>query len=276
MLPLWRNRVYIALTPERISLVKMGRGLKPKLQVQIDDAIQPLPSQPLWQAAVDKLAQVLAQPEWHNADADIVLSNRLARFAVIPPNAQLRKYSAQEAFARHVLSQTYGGIVSQWVLRIQHGKASEPWLVSAIDQSLLDSLKLICTGNKLKLDQVAPWLVPVFNRFGKQITADPAWLVINEPGTSLCTLIKGGEISCMSNLGHGSIDELPVLLDRENLVSGLSEPCKKVYFHAPAAINLSATNKSGYEFNRLEMQSPPGITANADDCYAMALSGALS
>lgn len=276
MLPLWRNRVYIALSPERITLVKLGRGLKPKLLGQFDEAFQPLPSQPLWQAAVEKLAQVLAQPEWHNADADIVLSNRLARFAVIPPNAQLKKYTAQEAFARHVLSQTYGAITGQWTLRIQQGKATEPWLLSAIDQTMPDTLKLICTNNKLKLSSITPWVVPVFNRFRKQITADPSWLVINEPGASLCMLIKGGEIISVSNLSHAGIDDLPVLLDRENLLSTLPEPCKNVYLHTLPAVNLSAMKKMGYEINRLELAVPEGLPDYAGGHYAIALSGVLS
>lgn len=276
MLPLWRNCVYIALSPERISVLKLGRGLKPKLFSRFDEAIQPpLNTQPFWQAAVDRLSQVLAQPEWHNADANIVLSNKLARFSVIPAVAKLKKYTAQEAFARHVMSQIYGAATSQWVLRIQPGKATEPWLASAIDQPLLDNLKLICTNNNLKLDQISPWLVSVFNRYRKQIKVDPSWLVINEPGASLCVLMKGGEIVSVNNLSHHSINELPMLLDRENLVSTLAEPCKIVYLHAPFAGNLMALNKAGYEINKLEIVPPQGFPDFAYEYDAMTLSGVM-
>lgn len=276
MLPLWRNRVYVSISPERISMVMLGRGLKPKLLAQFDEAIQPFPSnRPVWQAALDKLAQVLAMHEWQHADADIVLSNRLARFAVIPPSPKLKTHAAQEAFARHVMSQTYGAVTSQWTLRIQHGKATEPWLVSAIDQTLLENLKLICANNKLKLGLVNPYLVPVFNRFSKQIKVDTSWLVITEPGASLFLLSKGGEISSVSSANHDSIKDLPVLLDRENLVSTLTEPCRNVYLHAPLMGNLSAMDSLGYQINKLEIVSQQGFPVNAYGHDAMALSGVM-
>lgn len=277
MLPLWRNRVYIVLSPEHLTLVKLGRGLKPKLLGQLDEVIQPPANQnSAWQTAVDRLAQVLALPEWQGADANIVLSNRLARFAVIPPNTQLKKYTAQEAFARHMLSQTYGAAISQWTLRIQPGKPAEPWLVSAIEQSLLDNVKQICAANKLSLDQVTPWLGPIFNRFRNHLSTNPAWLVINEPGASLCILIKAGEIVCVSNLSHESINDLPALLDRENLRSNLPAPCKHVYLHTASALNLTAMNKKGYEINRLEFAAPEGMPDYAAGHYGIALSGVLS
>ena len=274
MLPLWRNRVYIAISPGRISLVKLGRGLKPKLLAQFDEAVEPSGNtQAGWQRAVDKLAHVLSLSEWHNADVDVVLSNRLVRFALISANTKLKKYAAKEAFARHVMSQIYGAVSSQWSLRLQQGKATEHCLAGAVDQALLDQLKIICSNNKLKLDQVVPWLVPVFNQYRKQIKADPAWLVLNEPGASLCLLMKGGEIISVSNVNHESINDLPMLLDRENLVSTLAEPCKTVYLYSPTAGNLSATNMTGYLINKFEMPSVNDFTANEYAPYAILLGG---
>lgn len=280
MLPLWRNRICLAISPERISLVKLGRGLKPKLLAKYDEAISPASNsqpvkQPSWQAVLEKLTVILAQPELQHSDVDIVLSNRLVRYAVIPSNVQLKKYAEQEAFARHVLTHTYGSIIGQWQLRIQRGKAGLPWLVSAVDQALLDGLNQSCTSNKLKLRSVTPYLMPVFNRYRKALKFDPSWLVINEPGYSPFALLSGRVIVTISGASHDSINELNVMLDRENLVCTLPEPCKKVYLHAPVAGSLSVSAKAGYEYIKLESAVPEGFPPLTEGLYAMAMSGVL-
>jgi hypothetical protein len=99
--PSWRNRLYIAIGQERISLLKLKRGLKTKLIASHDEAVTPVGKQPFWQTISDSLTRILAQPEWQNAEVNIVLSNRLVRYAVIPFSVQLQNYAEQEAFAKH-------------------------------------------------------------------------------------------------------------------------------------------------------------------------------
>lgn len=271
----WRNRLYIAIGQERISLLKLKRGLKTKLIASHDEAVTPVGKQPFWQTISDSLTRILAQPEWQNAEVNIVLSNRLVRYAVIPFSAQLQNYAEQEAFARHSLTQIYGATAEQWTLRIQRGKAGSPWLVSAVDHALLEGLRQACATYKLKLRSVTPYLMPVFNRYRKVIKTAPAWLVINEPGYSIFTLLSGGEFITVNGVCHDSLCELPLLLDRENLAAPLSEPCKLICLYAPAGNGLSAMPKMGYEFNKLDMEASDGFPSSAEGLYAMAMSGAL-
>ena len=273
MLPLWRNRVCIAISPEHISLVKLGRGLKPKLLAKFDEAIEIAVKQPLWQAVLEKLDLALAKPELQHFEVDIVLSNRLVRYAIIPANDQLKKYTEKEAYARHLLTQTYGAVVSLWSLRIQPGKSNEAKLVSAIDDALLAGLKHVCEKNKLELRSVTPYLMPVFNRYRKLLKTESSWLVINEPGYSLVALLANDAFTSVSGASHGNISELSVILDRENLVSTLAVPCKTVYLHAPVAGILPS--KDGYELNRLELEVPEGYPALSEGLYAMAMSGVI-
>ena len=215
MSPSWHNRLYVAISPERISMIKLGRGLKPVLRAKHDEEVTPISRQQPWRAVLERFAQLLSLPEWQKAEVNVVLSNRLARFAAITFGAQLKNYAAQEGFARHALAQTYGALVEQWVLRIQPGKAGTPSLVSALDQALLDGLQQACAANHLELNLVTPYLTPVFNRFQKMLNKDPAWLVINEPGYSLLALLSGGEFVAINGVNHDSIEELPMLLDRQ-------------------------------------------------------------
>lgn len=275
MLPSWRNRLYIAVSLERISLLKLKRGLKTKLIAYLDETIAPVDKQPSWQTVSDSLDQILVQPKWQKAEVNIVLSNHLVRYAVMSFSAQLQSYAEQEAFARHLLTQTYGVIAMQWTLRIQRGKAGSPWLVSAVDQALLEGLRQACATYNLKLRSVTPYLMPVFNRYRKAIKTDPAWLVINEPGYSLFVLLSGGEFVAINGVRHDSLNELPLLLDRENLASSLSEPCKSVYLYTPASKEQPVMQKMEYEFNLLDMKAPDDFPSSADGLYAMAMSGVL-
>lgn len=271
MSPSWRNRLYVAISPERISLIKLGRGLKPALLAKHDEVVAPVAKQPSWHAALNRLTELLSQPEWQKAEVHVVLSNRLARFATITFGAQLSNYAAQEGFARHALAQTYGTLVEQWVLRMQHGKQGAPSLVSALDQALLDGLQQACSAQQLKLSLVTPCLTPVFNRFQKTLMNDPAWLIVHEPGYSLLALLSGGEFIAINGVCHDDIGELPMLLDRENLVSTLAEPCKSAYLHAPFNRASSAIPKTGYEFSRLDLAVPAGFPSQSDGLYAMSM-----
>ena len=273
MSPLWRNRIYIAISPERISLLKLGRGLKPKLLANVNEVVSPLDKQPVWQAALDRLAQVLAQPEWQVAEAEVVLSNSLVRYALIPISGELKKYPEQEAFARHVLSRTYGEVVSQWELRIQPGVLDAPWLVSAVDQSFLARLRQVCAEQQLKLRTVTPYLMQVFNRHGHNFQNDPAWLVVNEPEGSLIALMRNGEFVAINVVLHDSISKLPMLLDRENLIAGLAEPCKSVYLHTSSNEDMSFLLENGYQLNRLEREEANDFPMLAEGLYDMAYSG---
>lgn len=276
MSPSWRSQLYIAISPERISMLRLGRGFRPKLLAKHDEAIGNAGGQASWQATLERLDAILSQPEWQNATVNVVLSNRRVNCAAIPFDAQLKDKSAQEAFARYSLTQTFGPAAAQWDLRIRRGKAGTPWLVCAVDKALLQQIRQICTAHKLKLGLIAPYLVSVFNRHQKVIKPEPAWLVINEPGYSLFALMRDKEFVTLNGVCHDSIRELPLLLDRENLASPLAESCKSVYLHAPSVNGISSMPKMGYELSVLNTTMPDGFPSTPEGLYAMAASIALS
>ncbi len=275
MSPSWHKRLFVAISPEHISMIKLGGGLRPKIQATFDEAIPSIGKEPSWRAAVEKLDQLLGQPEWQKSEVSVVLSNRFARFSTITFGAQLNNYSSQEAFARHALMQTYGAAAEQWALRIQHGKKGAPCLVTAVDQALLDALRQTCAAHQLKLNLITPYLAPVFNRFQKTLKNDPAWLVIHESGYSLLALMAGAELVAINGVCHSSLDELPVLLDRENLVNSLVSPCKSVYLFSPSVRWSVAASKRGYECIMLDLVVPDGFPAPSDGLNAMLMSELL-
>ncbi len=272
MSPLWRNRLCIAISPERISMLKLGRGLKPKVLGSHDEAVMASANQASWQVSVERLGVLLAGPDCQGAEASIVLSNRLVQYAAITFDAGLKKYSEQEGYARHMLTQTYGPVVGEWDLRIQKGKEGMPWLVSAVDRALLEALRQACATNRLKLRSITPHLMPVFNRFRNTLKADPAWLVVDEPGHALFVLFDKGEFAAINGVNHGGLHELPMLLDREALVAALPEQCRTVYLNTTGS-GLPAGAVGGYEVTRLETPVPGNVPQGESGLYALALGG---
>jgi len=265
--PLWRNRLVVFVGAEHISVLKLGRGVKPKLLGRRDEVFHPSENQAPWQAALEALDAILAEPEWQAPDMDVVLSNRFVRYAVVPFNDQLKKYAEQEAFAKHVLNQSHGAAAGQWALRIQKAKAGVPALVGAVDQALVDALGGLCRAHGTKLHTITPYLTAVFNRSRGVFGEGQAWLVVAEAGYSLFALIDKGNFSAINGVFHSTMQELPALLDRENLVSGLSEPCRKVYWHSVSDEARPEYREGGYELNRLDTPSAdemPGGDLAAD------------
>ncbi len=252
MSPSWNKRLRVTLSPERVSLLKFGGGLRPKLLGEVDVTIDAFSAQAPWQAALEKLDALLSQPEWQDAVVDVVLSNRLVHFAAIQLDPQLKDPAAQQAFAEYSLVQVYGLVAKQWALRIQRSKAGESALVCAVEKALLDRLRQVCAAHQLTLRSVTPSLVPVFNQHFKAIGLDAAWLVIHEPGYSLFALLRDGAFEVLSGVRHGSAQDIPMLLDRENLSNPVAEPCKSVYLYALPGFDVSDMPKLGYEFKVLE------------------------
>jgi hypothetical protein len=262
---LWRKRLYIGFAPERISMIMLGRGLWPKALARHDEQVDADDKGAKWQAALTRLSKLLESAEWQHADVSLILSNSLCRFATIPHGAQLKSAVARDAFAKHVMKQAYGDVVEQWQLSVQHG------VVAAMDRNLLNGLRQVCATSHLNLKLAAPGLRSVYNRFCPQFNDEACWLVIHEAGHALIALLCGGEIVSINGMGCMSLDELPVLLDRENLLSGLPEPCRQVYLYSPGVQDISALSKSTYQFKPLEFQVPRDFPALSEGAFAMPL-----
>lgn len=246
----WNKRLRIVVAPDRLRLHKTG------LPDTHDETIECPGGDADWREALERLGTILDQPEWQGKEADILLSNKLVRYARLTFDAQLKDSSAQEAYARYSLTRTYGAVAAQWELRIQRGKAGEPWLVCATDKALLEQLGRFCVSRKIRLRSVMPGLIPVFNRHAGLFSAEPGWLAMHEPGYTLLALLHEGSIVTLSGVRHDSIEELPMLLDRENLLLSLEVPCKRVYLHLPFGGELPALEGSGYEIRKLDMPEP--------------------
>ena len=273
MSPSWRNRLQISIGTDRISLFRM-KGFRPQLLERREVSFDPTALAPPWQALSGALAKLLAGQEWQGSEADIVLSNKVVRHAVVPFNGQLKKYTEKEAFVRHVLKGTYGPVAGHWELRIRDQGASAPLIVGTADRALLESLRQTLSAHALSLRSVTSRLMVAYSRHRRSVRADPSWLVVHESGHSQFALLSAGKIVSVHGANHQSLDDLPLLLDRENLTAPLGEPCRTAYLDLPEDTALPPFPESRYEIVRLDPSQPQGIVSRGSQLLARAMRGA--
>lgn len=274
MLPLWRDHIAIALSPERVTLVRLARGLRPRVTAKRSEAVQPQAGEASWRAALARLTQVLGEPEWQNADVTVVLSNHFARYACIPWNEEASGEDEQLALARLRFAHIYGDVAQHWELRLSVGQDAAPRLASAVDSGLLDALRQAAAQNKLDLRSIQPCLMASFNRFAGRIKKGDNWFATVENGKLCLALVRDGQWQRIQTHRDDGMENLKAWLDRENLASGLSDPCREVLLFAPES-EMGQATLVPYRVQRLELPSCEGFSPSSDARYAMAMSGVL-
>jgi hypothetical protein len=174
---------------------------------------------PAWHGALAILETQL--PAGAPARVDVVLSNELVRFAVLPWVAGLDGADERDGLARNAFTQAHGTAAEAWALRFSDQAWGAPLLASAVDAALLAALRDRLAARGLRLGSVQPLFAWTFNRWRTQIAETGFWFVAAEP-RRLC-IARHGAGGWESVRSHRVVRdwmrELPVLLTRERLQS---------------------------------------------------------
>lgn len=275
MSPLWRDKVLIALSPERVVLLRLRRGLRPQRVANTVIAVPPGAADVAWKAPVEALARLLlASKEWQDADVSVVLSNHFARYQLVPWSEAVTRREERDAYVREVYAQVYGEGAGEWALRVSETGIDAPWLACAVDRALLDQIEEAVTHGKGKLVSVMPHLMSVFNAMRSTLRARDAWFVQVERGRLLLGLILNGQWQALSSrqiAGDGWHRELPLLLEREAQLKGLTHIPRGVYVSAPEAQQAVLDGAGKWVYRWLRPKLGFGLSGLDDAPYAMVL-----
>jgi hypothetical protein len=178
-----RSRVLIALTSEAAHAVRLKDG----------------------ERRTGPLKEVLAG--WPRAEATVVLSNRLVRYAVVPRTAGVSGDAEEQALAHHHFTKVHGERARDWDVRY----CRETGLASAIDKGLIAELKSL-----LKLKSLQPYLMSAFNSLRARVPAEGAWIVLPETGATCIALFAKGAWAGVS-VSRATDDKV---IERERLRMG--------------------------------------------------------
>lgn len=232
MLPLWRDRLFIAVQPGRVVLTRHT----PFRQQQRDSEIlscaldDPLAS---WAGAVALLSDALTDKRWRNTRVTLVLSNHFVRYAVIPWEAALTSETEIQLYARHQFNIRYGEQAQRWDIRVSPAAQGQARLASAIDEALMARLRELTT---VHLYSIQPFLMAAFNHWASKLDRLNFWFATAEHDRLALALIRDGQWSSLRNrqLTQSLTLELPELLDQEALLTGQLPGKSPVFIYAPA------------------------------------------
>lgn len=230
------DALYIALAPDRVGLMRVRGGLRPRVLARESIAVEAAAAGESWRPALDAMARMLGQQQWQRAPAHVVLSNAFARYRLIPWRTGLRDQQEQHALVRHGFAQVHGERVDQWALRWSVGSASQPAVACAVDQRLLEGIRAVADSASIRLVSSQPYLVAAFNVWRTQLQETTAWLVLAERQQICVALLENGTWKHVAVRAlSGRLDEvLPVVLDQESFAAQLPGLAAPVYLHAPA------------------------------------------
>jgi hypothetical protein len=269
---LLRDQLHIALGPDRVTMLRLGRGWRPEVVGRQEFVCEaPSPDQKPWAAALASLDAGLGELGRARADAVVVLSNHFVRYALVPWSDQISDRDEEESFIRLSFSRTYGAEAQYWALRMSSNGYGGAQLASAIDQELLDGLERIIVAHGMRLTSLQPHFMTAFNRWRKRIPERAAWFVVVEPGRVCVSQLEQG---CWRSVraaksGDDWQQSLLKLLEREFLVSESGTERGTVYLVAPNAEGEPVL--PGWTLRSLDAAGDPA--APGEPRFAMSLNG---
>lgn len=260
MSPLWRDEIGIYISPHKLALTRLARGVRPRQAGETSWSNERL-DDTHWNAALGALDVLLARSEWQKAVARVVLSDQWVRYAMVPYSAALSSEAERLTHARHVLTGIYGEIVSQWTVTLSDSRPGQAQVACALPASLADDLRQLLLRHKVPLKSLQPQLVAAYNHWRTQLPDGGAWFVsIDQGSLAAARLARGGWDRVHGvRIGADWTVELRRLQTFGRLANTRSEE-GRVYVDAPAALR-SASGASGADLVWLDEELAGESTA---------------
>ncbi|HEY0666470.1 MAG TPA: hypothetical protein VGD24_10420 [Gallionella sp.] len=276
-----RDELRVVLAPDRVSLVRIGRGFTRRgltrrvLQKKVIACADAPDGTDSWGIAVNALAAELPALDEDTAFATVILSNHFVQYAIVPWSGALRDEAEEAAYARHFFSQLYGSAAGSWELRLSMDRAGVPQLASAVDLGLTGALRGLFDGAGMKLRSIQPGLMAAFNSCRGSLQRRSAWFVLFEAGNLCLCLLQQGRLASVRTLRPGAdwCETLPHLLEREQYLIDEVAHTDEVLVWAPELEPSVLPAGSGWKMHALQPAIRADLMADYDIRFAVALGG---
>jgi hypothetical protein len=176
--PLWRDEIGAYLSPHRLCLVRMKRGVT----AEHEQPLEPGPPA-AWAPALGALDALLSQAAWQGARTRVVIADHWARYAIVPWIASLSSAEERVAHARQLLASIYGEVVSDWDVCVSEAPPQSARVVCAVPRALLEGIRTLCAAHAVKLLSLQPQLIAAYVSWRHRLPAENAWFVTVEQGS---------------------------------------------------------------------------------------------
>jgi len=269
----WRERIAVALCPDRVELLHMSRGGRRARLGQVVPCPAATADEAIWAPALRTLQDALPASARSGAEVSVVLSNHFVRYQLLPWSDRLGSEAEELAYGRFGFSQVYGQAAAGWSIRLSGHGGDEPWLASAVDSELVAGLERAVAAAGLRLRSIQPWLMAACNRRRGQLSGSPGWFALAEPGrVCLARLRKGRwrDLACFAMAADG-LSELPALLERQQLLADEVDVPGRV--DVLATVDAAEAKPDDPALHWLPQASIPGLPADQASHFQMAWHG---
>lgn len=213
----WRDRLYVALSPSRIDVMRVaGIMRRSATYAELIPGIEVVADAP-WRGPMQAFAEAIPDLAPRGARCAVVLSNHFCRYTVIPGNTGLANAREMEAYARLKLEETLGaGAAASCEVRIGSAAPGAARLACAVDGALMEELRRTCSAAKLKLASVRPLLAVSFDHSRTRFSGGQFWFAAAEEGRLCLAGIENYAWRSITSqrIGRNLADELRAMLDR--------------------------------------------------------------
>ena len=193
MLRLFSHTVHVVVFADRVVLSRVGSGLARKV---LHSEVLQVPAQPGLAPGAGALAALdaaLHSPRWRDAEARVLVSNALVRYALLPANGQMLSPAEETSLASLRFEQALGAGAGPWDIRLSDPMTGRGQLAAALDRAFLLHLNACLEGGRLRAVSVEPFLMYVFNRSRQRLAGRDFWFANAEPGLLLLARIRNGQ-----------------------------------------------------------------------------------
>jgi hypothetical protein len=275
----WRDQVRIALFPDRLVLVRMGRGWRPRVLAR---AVVPIAASTGWQPALSQLAETLKGRDWQHADAVVVLSSHFVRHLLHSASVVNLTAAEREAMLRHRFDESYGDMGGDmggaWEYRLSDANPGETTVACAVEKAMLAGLREIFRASTLRQRGIQPYLMVVFNALRSRLDARPRWLLLAEPGLLCTALFADGQWRALRTRlisEERFAEDARLALEREALLAGLGEESQSVYLYAADESASGLKSHGRWMIESLKLRPLAGVAPSELVRYAAALPGSF-
>jgi Tfp pilus assembly protein PilN len=213
------ERLAIALCPDRIGIARKPAvwGRRPLSVLSIATGAEE------WQPALDALAGWIETEEGKVASATVTVSNRWARFALMPWSDEVGSEDEEQALGRACLESAYGDL-NGWTLGLAQGRYGQPRIVCALETAFLQRLRSILREHDITCRGIWPYFLPALRQAQPLLLAAVGFLAVAESETVVLASARHGRWhslrSARSTLSPATLVQL---LEREPLLQGIAE-----------------------------------------------------
>jgi hypothetical protein len=257
--PLWRDEVAMYLAPRKVAVVRRARGVRPRVVAATELAV------PAGAAGVfARLAEVLAEPTWHDAVARVVVADHpWACYGVLPWPAVRLDPAARLTQARYVLGDTYGDAVHDWAVTLADSPPGRPSVVCAMPPMLRNALEDALAPARLKLVSLQPRLVVAFNAWRHKLPPHDTWFVSLDAESMSAVHLTDGAWDRIHTARLSP--DWTLELERLQAFAGITRAAGtvgRIFVDAPAWMRVNRRAASGLEWLEDEAEKAEGIPAH--------------